>query len=111
MKKAKKQKIHVKAGDIIKIISGKYKGQIGEIQKIFIKTGKVLINNINIKTKHIRPKQEGETGQIIKIEAAIHSSNVMIYSKEKQIASRCKIMINDQQIKQKILKKTGEIVK
>lgn len=111
MNKIKKNKIHVKKGDNVQIISGKYKGEIGKISKTFIKTGKVLIQNINLKTKHIRPKQEGETGQIIKIEAAIHSSNVMLYSKEKEIASRYHIILNNQKIKQRILKKTGEIVK
>jgi len=79
-----KQKIHVKKGDNVKIISGKYKGQVGEIIQVFSKTNKVLIKNINMKTKHLRPKQEGETGKIIQIEAAIHSSNVMIYSTTKR---------------------------
>lgn len=105
-----RNKIHVKKGDTVKIISGNNKGKIGKIIKIVSKTGKVIVQNINIKTKHLRPKQEGETGQIIQIEAPIHSSNVMLYSTHHKISSRYNYIINDKNIKQRILKKTGEII-
>jgi len=108
--KKHKNKIHVKQGDVVKIIAGKDKGKIGQIEKILTKTNQVIIKNINIKTKHLRPKQEGEVGQIIKIEAAIHSSNVMLYSQEKQIASRYQMIKNSQGKKQRILIKTREII-
>nr|YP_009295937.1 ribosomal protein L24 [Schimmelmannia schousboei]AOM64872.1 ribosomal protein L24 [Schimmelmannia schousboei] len=80
MKKTK-NKIHIKQGDIVKIISGKNKGEIGKVTKILRKTQQIIIENINLKIKHIRPKREGEAGQIIKIEGPIHSSNVSLYNK------------------------------
>nr|YP_010986140.1 ribosomal protein L24 [Polyopes affinis]WOL37058.1 ribosomal protein L24 [Polyopes affinis] len=75
---SKKYKIHLKTGDIVKIISGKNKGKKGEIKKIISKTRKILVKDINLMTRHLKPKKEGETGQIIKIEAPIHSSNVIL---------------------------------
>nr|QCI09133.1 ribosomal protein L24 [Inkyuleea mariana] len=76
--KIKKQKMHIKKGDIVKIISGKHKGEIGEIIKILYKNHKIIIQNINIKTKHLRAKKEEETGKIIKLEGPIDSSNVIL---------------------------------
>lgn len=104
-----KSKIHVKQGDTVKIIAGNHKGKIGEIIQTISKKGQVIVKNINIKTKHVRPKQEGETGEIIQTEAPIHSSNVMLYSTKYKIASRCNYIIDDKNVKQRILKKTGEI--
>lgn len=77
----KKLKIHVKKGDQVKIISGKYKGKIGSIIKVNTKTGKIFIKGANLKTQHCKPRQEGQTGKIIQTESPIHSSNVIIYQK------------------------------
>jgi len=106
-----KNKLHVRNGDIVQVISGKYKGQIGKITKILSKTSKVIIENINLKTKHMKPNQKEESGQIVNIEAPIHSSNVMLYSKENKICSRYKIVFNEQNKKCRQLNKTKEIVK
>lgn len=106
-----KNKIHVKNGDTVKIISGKYKGQIGEITKILRKKNQVIIKNINLKTKHIRPNQKEESGQIVNIEAPIHSSNVMLYSTEKKICSRYNNIYDENLRKYRQLKKTQEIIK
>lgn len=75
----KKLKIHIKKGDQVRVISGKYKGHIGYITKVHNKTGKIIIKNINFKTKHCRPLQEGQAGQIIQQECPIDSSNVALY--------------------------------
>merc|ERR1712070_249272 len=83
----KRCKMHVKVGDNIQVISGKDKGKIGEITKIFPKTSQVIIKGTNVKTKHVKPQQEGESGQITTFEAPIHSSSVMLYSSKKQVAS------------------------
>nr|QVY58010.1 50S ribosomal protein L24 [Betaphycus gelatinus] len=104
------QKLHIKKGDNVKIISGANKGKIGIISKVIYKKQQVIIKNINMQTKHIQAKKEGDTGRIIQFEAPIHSSNVMLYSTNNKIASRykCKTLNN---IKTRILIKTGEIIK
>jgi large subunit ribosomal protein L24 len=79
---SKKEKIHVKVGDIVLIISGFYKNETGEIMKINKKTGKVLVKGINFKFKHVKPNTENEIGEIKQFEAPIHHSNVRLNLKE-----------------------------
>ena len=74
----KKQKIHVKVGDQVKIIAGFHKNETGEIIKIDTKTGKVVVQGINFKFKHIKPTNENEIGEIKQFEAPIHHSNVKL---------------------------------
>ena len=73
MNKKQKNSIHVKQGDTVKILTGKDKGKIGEITKIIKNTNKVIVQDINIKKKHVKPKQEGEIGKILQFEAPINS--------------------------------------
>lgn len=72
------KKIHVKQGDQVEIISGAYRGKIGQIVKVITKHSHVLIEDINIKIKHKQPSQEGQTGQKTKMAYPIHSSNVIL---------------------------------
>lgn len=111
MKKTKRFKMHVKKGDTVQIIAGKYKNKIGEIIQILPQTSKVIIKNLNIKIKHIKPKQGEEKGKIINFEAPIHSSNVKLYSIKMKTSSRYKIIFDENQIKYRKLNKTGEIIK
>ncbi|MBD1853152.1 50S ribosomal protein L24 [Cyanobacteria bacterium FACHB-502] len=102
--------MHVKKGDTVQIISGKEKGKVGEILKAFPETSQVIVQGVNVKTKHIKPQQEGESGQIQTIEAPIHSSNVMLYSNKQKVASRICYTVNTDGKKVRMLKKTGEII-
>ena len=79
---AKKQKLHVKVGDIVRVIAGFNKNEIGEILKINKKTGKVLVKGVNFKFKHIKPSSENEIGEIKQFEVPIHHSNVKLNIKE-----------------------------
>lgn len=97
--------LQIKKGDTIKVISGRDKGKIGEIIQILRTTNQVIVKNVNIKKKHIKPKKEGEVGKISQFEAPIDRSNVMLYSTEKQIASRISIQIDQTGKKTRVLKK------
>ncbi|KAJ6797582.1 50S ribosomal protein L24, chloroplastic-like [Iris pallida] len=103
-------KMHVKVGDTVKIIAGHEKGKIGEITEIFRHNSTVIVKDINLKTKHLKSREQGEPGKIVKIEAAIHSSNVMLYSKEQDVASRVGHKILEDGSRVRYLIKTGEIV-
>ena len=81
-------KMHVKTGDTVQVIAGKDKGKVGEVIKALPQLSKVLVKGVNIKTKHVKPQQEGESGQIVTQEYPIHSSNVMLYSTKQNVASR-----------------------
>ena len=76
---AKKEKIHVKIGDNVKIISGFNKNKVGKIIKIYNNSGKILVKGINFKFKHVKPTTDNEVGEIKQIEAPIHHSNVKLH--------------------------------
>lgn len=78
----KKQKLHVKIGDTVKIISGFNKNKTGEVIKINRNNGKIIVKGINFKFKHIKPNTENEIGEIKQFEAPIHHSNVKLNLKE-----------------------------
>jgi large subunit ribosomal protein L24 len=73
-----KQKIHVKVGDQVKIIAGFYKNETGEIINVNKQTGKVIVQGINFKFKHMKPRTKDEIGEIKQFEAPIHHSNVKL---------------------------------
>jgi len=73
----------IKKGDTVLIISGKDKGKKGKVVKAFPKADRVLIEGINLRKKHIKPKKSGEKGQIISLPLPIHVSNA------KMICSKC----------------------
>ena len=78
----KKEKVHVKIGDEVKIISGFHKNEIGEVIAVNQKTGKILVQGINFKFKHVKPNNDNEIGEIKQIEAPIHHSNVKLNLKD-----------------------------
>ncbi|MBD2314224.1 50S ribosomal protein L24 [Desertifilum sp. FACHB-1129] len=102
--------MHVKKGDTVQVIAGKDKGKVGEVLETLPKDSKVIVKGVNIRTKHVKPRQEGESGQIQTFEAPIHSSNVMLYSNKQKVASRICYTFNDDGRKVRMLKKTGEII-
>ena len=77
-----KQKLPIKVGDTVTVISGFHKKETGEVTQINRKTGKIIVKGINFKFKHVKPKTENEIGEIKQFEAPIHHSNVKLNLKE-----------------------------
>ena len=71
-------KLHVKAKDQVIVIAGKDKGKKGSVVTAFPKTGKVIVEGVNIVTKHQKPRGQGMPGGIIDQEAAIPACKVML---------------------------------
>ena len=109
-KNPQRYKMHVKKGDTIQVISGRDKGKVAEILQTLPKTSQVVVKGVNIRTKHVKPQQEGESGQIATFEAPIHSSNVMLYSDKEKVVSRVGYTVTEDGRKVRVLKKTGEII-
>jgi len=75
-------KIKLKKGDQVTIITGKDKGKTGRLLKIDKYNNKVIIEGLNMVKKTVKPKKEGDKGDIIEIEAPLSVSNVMINCKK-----------------------------
>ena len=74
----KVSKVHVKKDDQVVILCGKDKGKKGKVLAVSPKEGKVIIEGCNMVTKHVKPKQMGQTGGIVKAEGAMYASKVML---------------------------------
>ncbi|MDA0265859.1 MAG: 50S ribosomal protein L24 [Cyanobacteria bacterium] len=109
-KAKERHKMHVKSGDTVQIIAGRDKGKVGEVLSVITKNSQVLVKGVNIRTRHVKPKQEGESGQIVTEEAPVHSSNVMLYSEKQKVASRIAYTFSEDGRKVRMLKKTGEVI-
>ena len=68
----------LRVNDQVTVISGDGKGKVGKLLVVDVKKGKVIVEGVNIKTKHVKPMKEGESGSLLKKEAPIHISNVKL---------------------------------
>lgn len=77
-------KVHVKKGDEVVVINGKYRGQKGKVMAVSPDEGKVIVEGINVVTKHVKPRKMGEAGGLIKVESALYADKVQL------ICPKCK---------------------
>lgn len=70
--------MHVRRNDQVYILSGEYRGKKGRVLKVIPSQNRVLVEGVNFINRHMRPSQQLPQGGIIKKEAPIHASNVMV---------------------------------
>ena len=109
-KPAVRIKMRIKKGDTVQVIAGKDKGKTGEVIRTLPYENRVVVGGIHLRTRHVKPTQEGESGRILTEEASVHASNVMLYSTSKKVASRVEIVVDKEGNKKRRLKKTGEFL-
>ena len=71
--------LHVKKGDTVVVVSGDDKGVRGEVLETSPKEGKVIVKGVNIVTRHVKPRTQGDQGGIVKVEGAMYASKVQLY--------------------------------
>lgn len=101
-------KVHVRKSDTVVVISGKDKGKTGEVLKVYPKTGKVLVQGVNIVKKHQKANKSQVESAIIEREAAINSSKVMLYCNKCKKATRIASKILEDGTKVRVCKKCSE---
>ncbi len=67
---------HVRKGDTVMITSGDHKGKMGKVKRILTKDNRVVVEGLNLKTRHMRPTRTNPQGAIVQIEAPLHLSKV-----------------------------------
>ena len=83
-------KMHVKKGDEVVVINGKYRGKRGKIVEASPSEGKVIVEGVNIVTKHVKPRKMGEPGGLIKAESALYADKVQLICPKCDAAVRAK---------------------
>lgn len=87
--------MRIKKGDQIQVIAGKSKGKKGKVTRVLPASGKIVAEKINIIKKHMKPKKEGEKGQIVEVEAPFDVSNAMLVCPECGKMTRVAYSIKD----------------
>ena len=101
-------KIHVKTGDTVQVISGAEKGKQGKVVAVSPKEGKLIIEGVNMVSKHVKPRKMGEQGGIIKAEGAFYACKAQIYCSHCKKPSRVAFKVNDNGDKTRVCAKCGE---
>ncbi len=97
----------IKSQDTVLIISGKDKGKKGKVLEVFPKDGKIIVEGMNLKKKHQKPKKQGEKGQIILKPGVMDVSNVKLVCPKCGGATRVGFKIS-QKIKTRVCKKCNQ---
>ncbi len=97
----------IKKGDKIIVISGKDKGKTGKVLNVFPVASKIIAEGVNIKKKHMRPKKEGQKGQIIQMPSLISVSDVKLVCTKCEKPTRVGYKFLENKSKIRICKKCG----
>ena len=97
----------VKKGDTVIVISGNYKGKQGTVLKVNTKDNRVVVEGVNVVSRHTRPSQANPDGGIIKKEAPIDASNVMLLDPKTNKPTRVGIKVDEKGNKIRVSKKSG----
>ena len=100
-------KLHVKRDDTVIIVSGDDKGTKGKVLQVSPKEGKIIVKGINIVTRHVKPRKQGEEGGIVKVEGAMYASKVMLYCDKCDRGVRVKKAVGEDGKKVRLCAKCG----
>lgn len=100
--------MHVKKGDTVVVIAGKDKGKTGKVLQAMPKKDRVLVEGVNMQTKHKKANQQMQQAGIIHQEGPIHVSNVMPYCKKDQQGVRVQSKMLENGKKVRVCAKCGE---
>lgn len=98
----------IKKDDEVVVVAGKNKGSHGKVLRVIPETDRVVVQGVNIVTKHVKPSRENPQGGIQKREAAIHLSNVMLADPKTGDPTRVRFKTLESGTKVRVAVKSGE---
>jgi large subunit ribosomal protein L24 len=105
---AERVKIHVAKGDTVRVMRGDDKGKEGKVIRVLPKTGRIVVEGVNIVKKHRKARSEQEPGGIIEMPAPMHASNVMLMDPKDGTPTRTKRRVDADGTKERLSVKSGE---
>ncbi len=100
-------RLNIKKGDFVVVISGDDKGKKGTVLKSFPKTQRIIIEKVNMIKKHAKPSQRNPQGGIITMEAPIKASNVMLFNEKLDTVSK-PVFVKREGRRVRVCKKSGD---
>ena len=107
-RKAERVAVHVRKGDTVRVMRGDDKGREGKVLKVFTKTGRVLVEGINMVKKHRRARRPEEQSGIIEAPAPVAASNVMLLDPKSGAPTRTRRRVDADGTKERVSAKSGE---
>ena len=104
-------KLHIKKGDIVKVLSGNSKGSVGKVLSIIVDKNRATVEGANIIKKHIKPSANNPQGRIAEMEAPIHISNLMLVDPKTNEPTKTGRKLDENGKLVRYSKKTKEIIK
>ena len=111
---AKRMKVHVSKGDTVRVMRGEDKGKEGKVIRVFLKTGRVLVEGVNMVKMHRKARTAEEQSGIREAPAPVHSSNVMLLDPKSGQPTRTKARYDEDKgekrsrTKERVSAETGE---
>jgi large subunit ribosomal protein L24 len=105
------KKLHIKKGDTVIVTAGNSKGQQGRVLEVIRSNDRVIVEGVNMASKHTKPTQDNPQGGIVKTEASIHVSNLMLVDPSSGESTRIGRRLNDKGKLVRFAKKSGEEIK
>lgn len=102
------KKIHVKTGDTVIVLNGKDRGKKGKVLQVSPKEGKVIVEGINMVTKHVKPRKAGDQGGIVKAEGALYACKVQLVCPRCGKPTRVSHKVYEDGTKERVCVKCGE---
>ena len=102
------KKLNIKKNDKVKVIAGDDRGQEGNVLKVFVDKNKVIVEGVNLVSKHTKPNAANPQGGIVKKEAPIQVSNVMIIDKQNNPTRVGRKIVKGKLVRYS--KKSGEVI-
>ncbi|WP_295717638.1 50S ribosomal protein L24 [Mucilaginibacter sp.] len=110
-KHAQPTKLKIRKGDLVKVIAGDSKGTQGKIVEVLVEKGRAIVEGANMVSKHTKPNAANPNGGIVKQEAAIHISNLMLVDPKTGNTTRVGRKKNEAGKLVRVAKKSGEEIK
>jgi large subunit ribosomal protein L24 len=106
-KETKRQKMHVRRGDRVRVLRGNHAGAEGTVLRVLTKENRVVVEGVNLRKRHQRPSQANPDGGIVTFEAPIHASNVMLVD-AKGNATRTRTVVEKDGTRERVSVKSGD---
>lgn len=104
-------KLHIKKGDSVIVITGEAKGQQGRVLEVLVKKRRAIVEGVNMVSKHTKPNAQNPQGGILKKEATIHISNLLLVDPSSGEPTRIGRRLNENNKLVRYSKKSDEEIK
>ena len=102
--------VHVVKGDTVRVVRGEDKGKEGKILHVYRKTGRVMVEGVNIVKRHRRARTADEQSAIVEMPAPVHASNVMLVDPKGGTPTRTRVRVDEDGTKERISVKSGDAI-